>query len=334
MKVLWTREDDLQHGYYHTVSAQHLEGGIDAAGACTAWLHRTVAPPITSTFVSGFDQMTWGDLQLGASDTPFAVPNLRLETGRASAHVRIGWLRSVGNVHHAFAVQSFAHELAAAAGRDPKDFLLELIGSPRHVDPTTEGAEYPNYGDSLEEYPIDTGRLAHVVRKAAEMAGWGRALPEGRGLGIAVHRSFLTYVATVIEVEVAPDGALAIEGVWSAMDAGTVVNTGNARAQMEGGTLYGLSNALYGEITAEGGAVVQQNFPDWRIMRMAEAPKHFETHIVASDAPPGGIGEPPTPPAAPALANAIFSATGVRFRRLPMIGPDRDTLPLGSAGAA
>lgn len=334
VKVVWTREDDLQHGYNHTVSAQYLEGGLDAGGACTAFLHRTVFPPIPSTFQSGSDNPSWGELRLGATDTPFATPNLRVESGRAKAHLRIGWLRSVANVYHAYAVQSFVHELAAAAGRDPKDYLLEMIGEPRNVDPNEEGAQYDNYGDPLEEYPIDTGRLAHVVRKAADMAEWGRDLPEGRGLGVAVHRSFLTYVATVIEVDVASDGRLSIEGVWSAMDAGIVVNTDHAKAQMEGGTLYGLSNALYGEITAENGVVVQQNFPDWRVMRMAEAPKRFETHIVKTDAPPAGVGEPPTPPAAPALANAIHAATGVRLRRLPLIGPNRDTLPLGQASGA
>ena len=334
VKVVWTREDDLQHGYNHTVSAQHLEGGLDADGACAAWLHRTVFPTISSTFQSGADSPSWGELQLGASDTPFETPNLRLETGRAPAHLRIGWLRAVANVYHAFAVQSFVHELAAAAGRDPKDFLLEMIGASRLIDPNEEGAEYANYGDPLDQYPVDTGRLAHVARKAAEMAEWGRDLPPGRGLGIAAHRSFLTYVATVIEVDVAEDGRLSIDGVWSAMDAGTVVNTNHAKSQMEGGALYGISNALYGEITAQDGVVAQQNFPSWRVMRMAEAPRWFETHIVPSAAPPGGVGEPPTPPAAPALANAIHAATGVRFRRLPMIGPNRDTLPLEQASDA
>lgn len=332
VKVTWTREDEVRHGYYHSVSAQHLEGGLDAEGRCTAFLHRTVFPTISSTFVAGETRPSWGELRLGASDNPFAVPNLRLETGDAPAHVRIGWLRSVANVYHAFAIQSFAAELAHAAGRDQKDYLLELIGPPRIIDPREEGAEYDNYGDPLEEYPIDTARLAHVTREAAALADWGRSLPKGRGLGIAAHRSFLSYVATVVEVAVDDEGRLSIEGVWSVIDAGTVVNPGHVTAQVEGGTIYGLSNALYGAITAKNGAVEQANFPDWRVMRMREAPRAVEVKIIESDAPPGGVGEPPTPPAAPALANAIFAATGQRIRTLPVFGSGGDDrLPVDDA---
>ena len=329
VKVTWTREDDLQHGYFHSVSAQHLEGALDEEGRCTAFLHRTVFPPIPSTFQAGVTDPSWGELRLGATDNPFVVPNLQLETGPAPAKVRIGWLRSVANVYHAFAIQSFAAELAAAADRDPKDFLLELIGPPRLVDPREEGAEYDNYGDPMEEYPIDTGRLADVTNMAAEMAGWGRELPQGHGLGIAAHRSFLSYVATVVEVKVDDSGRLTIPGVWSAIDAGTVVNTRHVEAQMEGGCLYGLSNALYGEITAKNGAIEQSNFPSWRLMKMSEAPRHFEVKIMASHAPPGGVGEPPTPPAAPALTNAIFAATGKRIRNLPIFGSKGNQLDLG-----
>lgn len=323
VKLVWTREDDLQHGYYHTVSAQRLEGALNERGECVAFLHRTVFPPIRSTFSYGADSPTWGELRLGASDNPFAVPNLRLESGSAPAHLRIGWLRSVANVYHAFAIQSFAHELAHAAGKDPLEYLLALIGPPRIIDPNEEGAEYDNYGDPLKEYPVDTGRLRRVTRLAAEMADWERPRPERHGLGIAVHRSFLSYVATVIEVSVDGDGRLRIPGVWTAMDAGTVVNPGHAASQVEGGTLYGLSNALYGAITAKGGVVEQANLPDWRMMRMNEAPRAMEVKIVESEAPPGGVGEPPTPPAAPALANAIFEASGIRVRRLPIFGASR-----------
>ena len=333
VKVTWSREDDLKHGYFHSVSGQHMEGGLDDEGRCTAFLHRTVFPPIPSTFQKGVTEPSWGELRLGASDNPFIVPNLQLETGPAEAKVRIGWLRSVANVYHAFAIQSFAAELAAAAGRDQKDFLLELIGPPRIVDPREEGAEYDNYGDPFEEYPIDTGRLANVTKMAAEMAGWGRTMGSGGGLGIAAHRSFLAYVATVVEVKVDDEGRLSIPGVWSAIDAGTVVNTRHVEAQMEGGCLYGLSNALYGEITAKDGVIQQENFPSWRIMKMSEAPRNFEVKIMESDAPPCGVGEPPTPPAAPALTNAIYAATGKRIRRLPVFGPNADSLGSLSSGS-
>lgn len=320
VKVTWTREDEVRHGFYHSVSAQRLEAGLDENGNCTSYLHRTVFPPIASTFVDGLATPTDGEMGLGATDVPFAMPNLRVESGDAKGHLRIGWLRSVSNIYHAFAVQSFAAEMAHAAGRDQKDYLLELIGSARQINPADEGATYPNYDASIDDYPIETARLTAVVEKAAQMARWGRDLPSGSGLGIAVHRSFLSYIATVIEVSVSSNGSLSIPGIWLAVDAGTVVNPRHVRAQMEGGTIYGLSNALYGEITAKDGAVVQDNFPSWRVMRMEEAPRAFEVETIPSNARPAGVGEPGTPPAAPALANAIFNATGQRIRTLPMIG--------------
>ena len=326
VKVTWSREDDLGYDYYHAPSAQFMEGGLDREGKVTAVLHRSVFPTISTTFSTEADEPGAGELGLGASDMPFDVANIRLEAGKAEAGLRIGWLRAVANNQHAFAVQSFAAELAHAAGRDQKDYLMELIGRDRFVDLAADGVDYANYSADIAEYPIDTARLKHVGRKAAEMAGWGRTLPDGHGLGIAVHRSFLTYVATVVEVAVDADGELSIPGVWVSVDAGTVVNPRHVRAQMEGGTIYGLSNALYGEITATGGVVDQKNFPDWRLMRMGEAPRSFEVDIVSSTAPPGGVGEPGTPPAAPALTNAIFAATGMRIRRLPILGPNRQRL--------
>ncbi|MEM9731437.1 MAG: molybdopterin cofactor-binding domain-containing protein, partial [Myxococcota bacterium] len=213
--------------------------------------------------------------------------------------------------------QSFAHELAVAAGRDPKDMLLELIGPPRIIDLAALGVKYTNYGDPIDVYPVDAGRLANVVRVAADAANWGRALPEGRGLGIAAHRSFLSYVATVVEVEVSAAGDLTIPNAWVAIDAGTVVNPDTVRAQCEGGTVYGLSCAL-GQLTATEGVIDQANFDTYRVARIADAPRAIDVTIVPSTAPPAGVGEPPTPPMAPALCNAIFEATGKRIRRLPI----------------
>ena len=317
VKVMWTREDDLHNGYPNSVAAQHLEAGLDADGRTTAWLQRTVFPPIAATFRQGTEYASSFDLGQGLTDNPFSVPNMRLENGAAEAHMRIGWLRSVANVYHAFATQSFVAELAEAAGRDPKDYLLELIGPPRKVDLATLGVDYPNYGDPIETYPVDTARLSNVVRLAASMAQWGRKPSSGRGLGIAAHRSFLAYVATVVEVEVSKQGDLTIPAVWVAIDAGTIVNPDTVRAQCEGGSVYGLSCAL-GEITATDGAVDQSNFDTYRVARMQEAPKSIEVKIVDSTEPPCGVGEPPTPTFAPALCNAIYQATGKRIRALPI----------------
>jgi len=320
VKVTWTREDDLKHGYAHSVSAQRLEAAMDDNGKVTAFLHRTVFPPIGSTFGAGNMRPSDGEMEMGAADNPFDIPNIRIESGEAPAKIRIGWLRSVANVYHAFAVQSFAAELAHAAGKDQKDYLLELIGSARIEEPGKDDAVITNYGRSFDDYPLDTARLANVTKEAAKLAGWGRDLPAGHGLGIATHRSFLSYVSTVVEVKVDDAGNITIPGIWSAIDAGTVVNPRHVTTQLEGGTLYGISNAMFGQLTAKNGQVQQANFPDWRVMRMLESPKAMQVKIIESDAPPGGVGEPGTPPAAPALANAIFAASGQRIRQLPILG--------------
>ncbi len=329
VKVVWTREDEIQHGYYHASSVHRFEGGLDADGKCISYLNRAAFPSLTSIFNPSADEATGFEMGLGAVDVAFDVPNLQVESVKAEANVRVGWLRSVANIHTVFANQSFVAEMAVAAGRDQKDFLIELIGAPRIMDPNKdEQTQYPNYGADATEYPLDTARLTNVANRVSEMAKWGRELPKGHGLGIAVHRSFLTYVATVVEVAVDDEGNLSIPGVWVAMDAGTVVNPIHVKAQIEGGTIFGFSNALYGKISMKDGAVEQANFPDWRLLRMEEAPRTFEVEIIESNAPPAGVGEPPTPPAAPALANAIYAATGKRFRNLPIIGADDYVLPL------
>ena len=246
VKVTWTREDEIQHAFYHSVCAQHLEAGLDAAGSTIAWRHRTVFPTISSTFDAKAEYPSAGELGLGFSDMPFDVPNLRLENAPIPPRVRIGWLRSVANIYHAFAISSFADELAHAAGADPRDYLLKLIGAPRHVDLKAEGCDDPNYGASVQDYPLDTARLRHVVELCSKEAGWGRKLPKGRGLGIAAHRSFLTYVCVVAEVSVDDKGTVRVEEAHIAMDCGTFVNRDTVVTQAQGAVIFALSGALHG----------------------------------------------------------------------------------------
>ena len=322
VKVVWTREDDLHHDYLHTVSAERLEAGFDAQGKVVAWRHRSVAPTIRATFVPDpkFEQP--GETSQGLIDVPFAIPNLRCEVGEAVAHTRIGWFRSVSNVPHAFAVQSFVGELAAAAGKDQKEMLLELIGPDRIFDPRKSAAaqDYTNYGDPFETYPIDTARLRHVVELVADKAEWGKRLPPGHGQGIAVHRCFLSYVATVVEVAVDDKGKLTVPRVDTAIDCGFAANPERIYSQIEGAATMGLSLAKYGEISFKNGRVQQNNFDGFQVVRVDEAPQITHVHIVPAglDVPSSGVGEPGLPPFAPALCNAIFAATGKRIRRLPI----------------
>jgi isoquinoline 1-oxidoreductase beta subunit len=318
VKVTWTREDDIRHGYFHSVSAQYLKAGLDADGNATSLLHRTSFPSIGSTFDPSATGPGSFELGLGFLDRPYAIPNIRLESCDAKAHLRIGWLRSVCNVFHAFAGCGFVDELAYLAGLDPRDHLLKLLGEARHIDPADDNAEYSNYGHPLDKHPIDTGRYAAVVNKVSEMANWGRALPEGHGLGIAVHRSFLSIVGTVAEVSVDDGGQLVVHDIWMTIDAGTTINPDRVISQMEGAAIFGMSLALHGEITASGGAVVEGNFDSYPVVRMSEAPANIHVHIMESTALPGGVGEPGVPPVAPAIVNAYFAATGNRIRELPL----------------
>jgi isoquinoline 1-oxidoreductase beta subunit len=317
VKVVWTREDDIKFDYYNTVAAMYMKAALDPKGRPTAWLQRSVFPPITSIFDVNAVYGDPGHLQQGWTDVPYAIPNLRVENGPARAHVRIGWLRSVANIYHGFAIQSFTDELAHRAGRDPVDYLLDLIGPARKLDFTH--TEYPNYGASLETYPWETGRLHRVTEMVAEKAEWGkRKLGKGAGLGIAAHRSFLTYVATVVEVEVNDQGEVRIPRVDTVLDAGFIVNPEATRAQFEGAAVFGASIVRSGEITAKNGVIQQSNFNDYPVARINEAPYQTNVHIVESSAPPAGVGEPGVPPFVAAFTNAIFAATGKRIRELPL----------------
>lgn len=302
VQVIWTREDDIQHSYYHAISAQHLKASFKG-GIITGWMHRTAYPSITSTFMPGVNHGAGFEFQQGMTNMPYEIKNIRFENGEAAAHVRIGWLRSVYNIIHGFSVNVFADELAVAAGLDPLQFRLDMIGSDRI---------YPSETD----YKMDTSKLKNVLKKAGENAGWGRELPEGHGLGLAVHYSFYTYVATVVEVSVIGN-KLKVHDVFTVVDCGTVVNTDTVKSQLEGAAIFGMSLAYYGDISMEKGMVQQSNYHDYQMLRIHEAPKiHIE--IVENGDIPTGIGEPGVPVIAPAIINAIYSATGKRYRKLPL----------------
>ena len=320
VKVIWSREDDIQHDYFHTVSMERIDAGLDQSGKVVAWRHRSVAPTILSIFAPDPKHEAPFEQGMGLVDNPFDIANLRCENGAAEAHTRIGWFRSVSNIPHAFAVQTMAAEIAAAAGRDPKDMLLELIGPSRIVDPRKSVKNFWNYGDPFEVYPIDTARLRGVVELVAAKSDWGKGLPPRHGLGIAVHRSFLTYVATVVEAAVDEQGKLTVPRVWTAVDAGFVANPERIHSQMEGAAVMGYALARYGEITFKNGRAEQGNFDSYKVTRIDESPAETQVFIVEHgiDVPSSGIGEPGIPPFAPALCNAIFAATGKRIRHLPI----------------
>jgi isoquinoline 1-oxidoreductase subunit beta len=319
VKVIWTREDDLRFDYYHTTAAVYHKASVDGGGRPTAWLARSAFPPIASTFAPGAREPLSFELDLGLTDLPFDVPNIRAETGAADAHVRIGWFRSVSNVFHAFAAHSFADELAKAAKRDSLEYLLDLLGPGKVVDLKAQGVDYSNYGAPYDRYPVDTRRLRRVLEVAGERSNWAQQKSgAGRGFGIAAHRSFNTYVASVVEAEVDAKGGLRVPKVTMVVDAGVIVNPDRVRSQMEGSAVMAVGFARTAEITATNGRINQTNFHQFQVARMNDAPLQVDVHMVQSDALPTGVGEPGLPPVLAALGNAIFAATGTRVRELPL----------------
>ena len=319
VKVIWTREDDIHHDYYHTTAAVYHKASVDARGKPTAWLHRSAFPPIASTFAPGAREPLSFELDLGLVDLPYDVANIRAENGPADAHVRIGWFRAVSNNFHAFAAHSFADEMAQAAGRDSLEFLLDMLGPGKVIDLKAQGVDYSNYGAPIAQYPVDTRRLRRVLEIAGEKSGWGKKKSgSGWGLGIAAHRSFNTYVASVVEVQVDERGTVQVPRIEQVVDAGVIVNPDRVRAQMEGSAVMAVGLARTGEITALGGRIQQSNFNNFQVARMNDAPRQVNVTMVQSDALPTGVGEPGLPPVLAALGNAIFAATGKRVRELPL----------------
>ncbi|MFN7919873.1 MAG: molybdopterin cofactor-binding domain-containing protein [Bryobacteraceae bacterium] len=319
VKVVWSREDDIRFDYYHAVAAMYMKAAVDAKGRPTAWLHRSVFPTIGSTFDAAARYGQEFEMGMGWVDLPYDIAHHRAENGPAKNPVRIGWMRSVANIYHAFAIHSFVDELAAAAGRDRVEYLLDLLGKDRKIAIKPEGMNYWNNGQPQDKFPVDTARLRRVIELAAEKSGWGKKKPgNGRALGIAAHRSFLTYVAAVVEVEMDSSGKIRIPRVDLAVDAGTTIHPDRVRSQFEGAAVFGTSIAMMGEITASDGKIQQSNFHNYPVARMAESPVETHVHVVASNEPPAGVGEPGVPPVPPAICNAIFAASGKRVRDLPV----------------
>jgi len=296
VKLVWQREDDMRAGYYRPLYVHHVVAGVDSDGNLIAWRHRIVGQsiladsPFASLVKDGIDATSVE----GVSDMPYAIPNLRAELHTTKVGVPVLWWRSVGHTHTAFVVETMMDRLAAKVGKDPVDFRLALLkNKPRH---------------------------AGVLKLAAEKAGWGSVPTAGLFRGVAMHESFNTFVAEVAECSLTKEGGAKVERVVCAVDCGVAVNPDVIRAQMEGGVGFGLGAALHDAITLTDGAVDQANFDTYKPLRMSEMPK-VEVHIVASAEAPTGVGEPGVPPIAPAVANAIFKATGKPVPELPL---DRD----------
>lgn len=291
VKTMWSREDDTQHDFYRPVSYNELSAGLDKTGMPVAWTHRMVSPSIMTRVFPRFmkDGLDNSALE-GAADQPYAVPNVLVDYHMHDTGVPVGFWRSVGHSQNAFFVESFVDELAALAKQDPFEYRKKLL------------AEEP--------------RLKGVLELAASKAGWGKPLEKGVSRGIAVAESFGSFVAQVAEVSVDND-TIKVHRVVCAVDCGAVVNPDTVEAQMQSGIVFGLTAAIKSGITIENGRVKQANFHNFRLLRMDEMPV-IEVHIVPSSEAPGGCGEPGTPPIAPAVANAIFAATGKRIRSLPL----------------
>ncbi|MCO4798876.1 MAG: xanthine dehydrogenase family protein molybdopterin-binding subunit [Colwelliaceae bacterium] len=299
IQLTWSREEDMRTGYYHSISAQHIEASLDEQGAVTGWLHRTAFPPIGSLFNPATVKPSKGDVS-AVDNYPFGLPNFRSEIGEAKAHTRIGWYRAVYAIFYGFSFSSFADELAYKAGKDPLTFLHQLYDA-----------------NNIDEQKEQVSRSKNALEIAAKQSGWYERdnLPKGQGIGLAVHYSFQSYVAMAVRVE--SDGEnIKVLQVDCVIDCGQVLNKDGATAQMEGAVVMGMSLALSTEITFREGAVVNSNFHNYPVMRTSDMP-HVNVHIVESEHKPTGLGEPGVAPFAPALSNAVFAASGKRYRDIP-----------------
>ena len=303
VQVVWTREDDIQHSFYHAQNAQYLKGSLDEKGKVTGWLHRVAFPSITSSFKPMSNYIAGFELGMGFTNNPYDIENVQIENAKAASHLRIGWLRSVSNIISGFGVNSFVDELAIASGKDAIEFRLDLLGKDK-------------VSTAASPHPFNVARLKNVLIEAKKLSNWGRKLPKGHGMGVAIHYSFYSYVATVVEVSVKSE-KVKVENIYSVLDCGMYVNRDAVINQMEGAAIFGMSLTMFGKISTKNGAVEQSNFHDYQMTRMIDAPNIY-VHLVDNDEDPTGVGEPGVPPVSAAITNAIFNASGKRVRSLPL----------------
>ncbi|WP_088323220.1 xanthine dehydrogenase family protein molybdopterin-binding subunit [Polaribacter tangerinus] len=304
VQVVWSREDDIKHSFYHATSAQYIKASISNENKVTGWLQRVGFPSIVSSFKPYSDYASGFELNQGFTNNPYQLTNFRLENVKAIAPLRIGWMRSVVHIHSAFGNNCFVDELADAVKKDPVEFHIELLGKNRIV-------------NGKSKFPFNTKRLKDVLKATAKMADWGKKLPKNHGMGVAIHYSFYSYVATIVEVAV-KENKVKIENIWTTIDCGLALNKDAITSQLEGAAIFGMSLTFFGEITTKNGAVEQHNFFDYKMVRMKDNP-NIEIKIMDKmEEPPTGVGEPGVPVIAPAICNAIFNATNKRIRTLPL----------------
>lgn len=309
VRVQWSRENDIQYDYFHAPSAQLYKASLGGDNKPSAWLQRAAFPSIGTTFDPVATEPANWELDMGFTKTPYLFANQRFEADGVRAGVRIGWLRSVCNIFHAFGANVFVDELAHEVGMDPIDYRMSIWSTSGLVNdpgmPAPPGHEF------------DIGRLRNVLAQVREMSDWDVSRQQGKNLGVAVHHSFYSYVATVLEVDSSPNSNK-VTNAWVVLDCGTYVNADTCVAQMEGAVIFGLSLAQKSKISIKNGLVEQDNFDSYQLLRINETPT-VNVRLVNSTAEPAGVGEPGVPPVAPALSNALFQATGVRHRKLPIV---------------
>jgi isoquinoline 1-oxidoreductase beta subunit len=311
VQVLWTREDDMQHDFYRPSSYHKLSGAVDAQGNLAAWKHFQTSTSIDAMWSKDGESHAENSEFATALFIPYATPNYRVEYTLAKSGVPRAWWRSVEHSTSGFIVECFVDELAAAAGADPYEFRMKLIGGDRKI---------PDFTNPKEGKPLDTARLKNVLKIAAEKGDWGKPLPKWIGRGIAAYFSFDSYTAAVAEVSV-KNGAVKVQRLSYAVDCGRPVNPDGIRAQVESAAIYGLSASLHDAITIKNGRVEQSNFNNYQMPRIADTPK-TEVYVVMSKEEPTGIGEPGLPVVTAAVCNAIYSLTKKRIRSLPIRSGD------------